>query len=86
VEQKKSLQLSAENYPSSRDTTRGKARVERRGTPKQRRESIARELGYQGKEGRSDGEETEGETEERERERGSEQTTVDKRDHPFLDQ
>jgi len=46
---KKSLQLSAENYPSSRDTTRGKAREERRGTPKQRRESIARELGYQGR-------------------------------------
>jgi hypothetical protein len=63
---------------------RGKARAERRGNTKARGGSKPRELGCQGRKGRSDGDETEGGTEERER--GSEQTTVDKRDHPFLDQ
>jgi hypothetical protein len=84
VEQKKAynFQLKILQAPGTRQEAKREQREEEH---QSRGGSKARELGCQGrKEGAMAKKRREGQK--RERERGSEQTTVDKRDHPFLDQ
>jgi hypothetical protein len=80
---KKSLQLSAENSPSSRDTTRGKSESREKRNTKAEVGAKQRELGCQGRKGRSDGEENGGrDRREREREREKKRTNYSRQKGP----